>query len=327
MTSAFPIVRLRHFETGDAATRQRIAAEVDEICRTTGFLAIAEHGIAPEVIADAWDKAKMFFDQPAETKQQVKVPYPGYPFGYMGPGSEALAASRGMATPPDLKESFNGGPPSVPPGLTDADALAFCYAPTPWPDAPQGFREAWAAYYAALEDLASRIMTLFAAALGLPDDFFANKIDHPVSALRALNYPEVDVAPAPGQLRAGAHSDYGSLTILLPQPGSEGLQIEQADGSWRDVPPIPGAFVINIGDLMARWTNERWVSTVHRVVNPSRPEAAEARRQSFAYFHQANWFANIECLDVCLAPGETPKHPPVLSGPYLMSKFKSTVAA
>ena len=93
------------------------------------------------------------------------------------------------------------------------------------------------------------------------------------------------------------------------------------------MPPISGAFVINIGDLMQRWTNDRWVSTVHRVVNPANSEQARQRRQSFAFFHQPNWFAEIACLDNCLAPGETPKYQPVLSGPYLMGKFKSTVAA
>jgi isopenicillin N synthase-like dioxygenase len=110
----------------------------------------------------------------------------------------------------------------------------------------------------------------------------------------------------------------------LPQAGSGGLQIVGPDGNWRDVPPVPGAFVINIGDLMARWTNDRWVSTLHRVVNPAGP-AAMARRQSFAFFHQPNWHQAIECLPTCLAPGEKPKYEPVFSGPYLMSKFQSTV--
>lgn len=325
-SSTFPVVSLGAFEAAASVGRQSLAAEVDRICRETGFLAITDHGVGQDVIDAAWVAAKTFFDQSVELKQQAKAPYPGYPYGYLGPGTEALAASRGMKTPPDLKESFNGGPQAVPPGLADRDALAFCYAATIWPAAPEGFKPAWQAYYAAMEDLAARIMKLFAAALELPESYFADKIDCPISALRALNYPEVAVAPAAGQLRAGAHSDYGSLTILLPQAGSKGLQIERPDGSWLDVPPIPGAFVINIGDLMARWTNDRWVSTVHRVVNPDNPEDARARRQSFAYFHQPNWFAEIACLDVCLAPGDTPKYPPVLSGPYLMDKFKSTVA-
>jgi isopenicillin N synthase-like dioxygenase len=325
MTEAFPTVSLKKFETADADGKKLLALEVDAICRTTGFLAIADHGVPEAVIADAWSKATGLFDQPVEVKQAAKAPYAGYPYGYLGPNSEALAASRGVETPPDLKESFNGGPLDVPPGMTDREALAFCYAPTIWPAAPDGFREAWEAYYRAMEDLAARIMRLFAAALTLPEDYFDPMIDHPVSALRALNYPAQTVPPKPGQMRAGAHSDYGSLTILLPQEGSRGLQIQRADGSWVDVPPIPGAFIINIGDLMQRWTNDKWVSTVHRVANPANPEEAMARRQSFAFFHQPNWFAEIKCLDVCLELGETAKYQPVLSGPYLRDKFTSTV--
>jgi isopenicillin N synthase-like dioxygenase len=325
MAEAFPVVSLSRFETADADGRKLLALEVDAICRTTGFLAITEHGVPQAVIDDVWQKATAFFDQPAEVKQSAKAPYPGYPYGYLAPNSEALAASRGVETPPDLKESFNGGPLAVPPGMTDKEALAFCYAPTIWPAAPDGFRPAWEAYYRAMEDLAARIMRLFAAALTLPEDYFDSMIDHPVSALRALNYPAQTEPPRRDQMRAGAHSDYGSLTILLPQAGSKGLQIQRADGSWADVPPIPGAFIINIGDLMQRWTNDRWVSTVHRVVNPADAQEAMARRQSFAFFHQPNWFAEIKCLEVCLELGEQPKYAPVLSGPYLRDKFTSTV--
>ncbi|HEX4296800.1 MAG TPA: 2-oxoglutarate and iron-dependent oxygenase domain-containing protein, partial [Devosia sp.] len=249
MSDAFPIVSLRSFETSGSAQRKSFAGEVDGICRRTGFLAIADHGVPQEVIDGAWNKAKAFFDQPVEVKQRAKAPYAGYPYGYLGPNSEALAASRGVSTPPDLKESFNGGPLTVPPGLTDKEALSFCYAETIWPDGPAGFKRAWRAYYGAMEDLAARIMRLFAVALDLPEDHFASVIDHPISALRALNYPEQSVAPQPGQLRAGAHSDYGSLTILLPQAGSRGLQIQRG-AEWIDVPPVPGAFIINIGDLM-----------------------------------------------------------------------------
>jgi isopenicillin N synthase-like dioxygenase len=323
--SMFPVFDLGTFEKGDARKRADLGRQVDEICRTTGFLAVANHGVPQEVIDGVWRKAKAFFDLPFEEKEQAKAPYKGYPYGYLGPELEALAKSRNVETPPDLKESFNGGPAAVPSGLTDADALAFCYAPTIWPEKPLGFVDAWRTYYASMEDLAARIMKVFAAALTLPEDYFARFIDAPVSALRALNYPEQHVPPKPGQLRAGAHTDYGSLTILLPQEGSKGLEIAARDGSWVAVPPIPGAFVINLGDLMQRWTNDRWVSTLHRVVNPSRQEGGMARRQSLAFFHQPNWSAEISCLDACLPPGQKPKYDSVLSGPYLMSKFRATV--
>ena len=313
----FPALDLARFEAAGQAGRRQIGAEVDAICRDTGFLSLVGHGIPEAVIADLWRQAEAFFALPSEAKLEAKAPKPGYPYGYLPPLAEALARSKGVDSPPDLKESFNGGPEAAPLGLNDADALAFCYAPTIWPTAPEGFKQAWLTYYRAMEDLAARVMRVFAVALHLPEDFFAPFIDAPISALRALNYPALSVAPEPGQIRAGAHTDYGSLTILLPQADSRGLEIFSPEGRWLEVPPTPGAFVINIGDLMARWTNDCWVSTLHRVVVPK--DGGAERRQSFAFFHQPNWDAEIAPL------GEgASKYEPVRSGPYLMSKFQST---
>jgi isopenicillin N synthase-like dioxygenase len=326
-SQSFPVFDLGAFEAAGTDEKMRLGATVDEICRSTGFLAIANHGIAEDVIAGIWGKARAFFDQSPDEKQRSKAPFPGYPYGYLGPGTEALAKSRNVDTPPDIKESFNGGPLAVPPGMADPEALGFCYAATIWPVGPEGFADAWRAYYRSMEELASRIMRVFAVGLGLEEQYFDRFIDAPISALRALNYPEQTVAPQPGQLRAGAHTDYGSLTILLPERGSKGLEIIAPDGGWAAVPPVSGAFVINIGDLMALWTNDRWVSTMHRVVNPPPEEGGMKRRQSLAFFHQPNWFAEIACLPSCVEPGSKPKYEPVLSGPYLMGKFKSTVTA
>ena len=305
----FERVNLAAFESDPAN-----ATQVDRICRDTGFLVLEGHGVAQAVIDDVWAAAAAFFAQDAAAKDAARAPYAGYPYGYLGPNSEALARSQGEETPPDLKESFNGGPLHVPSDAS-ADALAFCYQPTIWPDLP-GFRPAWEAYYAAMEDLAARIMRLFAVALELPPDFFAPHIAHPISALRALNYPATGQVSFDNQQRAGAHTDYGSLTILLPQAGRRGLQVRSPNGDWVDVPTPAGAFVVNIGDLMARWTADRWVSTLHRVVAlPDQPA-----RQSLAFFHQPDWDALITPLDGSEA------YPPVRSGPYLMEKFQSTGA-
>jgi isopenicillin N synthase-like dioxygenase len=324
-STLFPVFDLGKFEQAHAVDRRRLASQVDEICRRIGFLAIANHGVDHGAIDAIWSKAQAFFDLPDGEKLKAGAPYPGYPYGYLGPEREALAKSRNVDTPPDLKESFNGGPLSPPNGMTDPEALAFCYAATIWPTKPDGFVEAWTRYYAALENLAARIMRLFAVALNLPENYFAAFIDAPISALRALNYPAQTIAPKPGQLRAGAHTDYGSLTILLPQESSRGLEIAAANGDWIEAPTIPNAFIVNIGDLMQRWTNDRWRSTLHRVANPSPENGGMARRQSLAFFHQPNWFAEIACLEACLGPGEKPKYEAVLSGPYLMGKFKATV--
>jgi isopenicillin N synthase-like dioxygenase len=308
----FPTFDLAAFEATSGAARKAKAAEMDQICRETGFLILTGHGVAADVIADQWDAVQRFFAQSPAVKQQAAAPYVGYPYGYLGPNSEALAKSRGEDTPPDLKESFNGGPAAIPSHVTDPDALAFCYVPTPWPEVT-GFQAAWEAYYAQMEALARRIMAAFAESLDLAPDYFAPAISDPISALRALHYPATQEVPLDKQQRAGAHSDYGSLTILLPQAGSTGLQIGDR-ARWIDVPAPEGAFVINIGDLMARWTADRWVSTLHRVIaKPDQPA-----RQSLAFFHQPNWDAEITPLDGSDA------YAPVRSGPYLMEKFRST---
>ena len=308
---SFASFDLAAFESATGEEREKRAKRLDQICRESGFLVLEGHGVSEKIRQTVWQACRSFFDQSHEAKIKL-TPNHGDPYGYLGPNAEALAASKGEETPPDLKESFNGGPAHVPADLKDADALSFCFAPTPFPDLP-GFESAWRSYYDAMEALAHRVMRAFAAALGKPEDFFDAYIDEPISALRALNYPETRDRPEDKQQRAGAHTDYGSLTILWPQPGSRGLQIKQGD-AWIDVPAPEGAFVVNIGDLMERWTSDRWVSTLHRVV----AVAGQPRRQSLAFFHQPNWFAEIVPLD------GSDKYAPVLSGPYLMDKFRST---
>lgn len=316
----FPIFDVEKYFKANEIERKKTSKEVDLICKNSGFLAIKNHGVKKSIVDDIWNATETFFSLSSGLKNESKAPFDGYPYGYLGPGKEALAASKGMDTPPDLKESFNGGPLLKPKNMSDPDALSFCYAETIWPNAPIEFKSAWVAYYQEMEILASRIMKIFALALNLKETFFESYINQPISALRALNYPAQEKIPEKGQLRAGAHSDYGSLTILLPEANSVGLEILTPNGEWEFVPAIPNTFIINIGDLMARWTNDRWVSTLHRVANKS----STNKRQSLAYFHQPNWEAKIKCLPCCLEDGETPKYPMTQSGPYLMEKFKST---
>jgi isopenicillin N synthase-like dioxygenase len=164
-------------------------------------------------------------------------------------------------------------------------------------------------------------MRIFALALDLPERFFDDKIDRHISMFRVLRYPEQIEPPQPGQLRAGAHSDYGSLTIVKIEDKPGGLQVRNKAGEWVDVPVIPGSFVVNIGDLMMQWTNDRWISTLHRVVNPPRDQAGASRRQSLVFFHQPNYDAMVECLPGCAAPGMAPKFEPISSGDHLRNKF------
>jgi isopenicillin N synthase-like dioxygenase len=175
-------------------------------------------------------------------------------------------------------------------------------------------------YYRAMAALAATLMDVFAEALGLDDGFFRPLIDRHGSAMRMLHYPHQASSPPSGQLRAGAHTDYGTLTILAQDAAPGGLQVRDAAGRWVSVPHEPGAFVVNLGDLMARWTNDRWRSTLHRVVNPPMVDGSN-ERFSIAFFHNANW----DALVTCLTEDATPKYPPIRAGAHLMAKFRSTV--
>lgn len=305
---------------GDAAAR------IAGACETSGFLVITNHDVDGDVIDAAWTAATKFFDLPLAEKMAVAMPYPGYPYGYAPLQGERLAASLGTPTPPDLKETFSMGPLSSPldkgASITDPSE-AFVYEPTPWPAALPEFQTAMEAYYVAQAELVARLMTLFAAALDLPGDFFETRIDRHTSALRVLNYPALTRTAAPGQLRAGAHTDYGTVTVLKADDSPGGLEV-LIDERWFAVPLVEGAFIVNIGDAMARWTNDRWRSTLHRVVVPPAEFAARARRQSIAFFHNANWDAVIECIPSCVAPDGSPRYAPVTAGQHLMSKFRAT---
>ena len=307
----FPRFNLEYFENSVGRDRKKRSKELDKICSEIGFLVLEGHGVSQKIISDQWTIVSEFFSSPLEIKREVKVPFLGYPYGWIGPDQEALAASKGEKTPPDLKESFNGGPLTIPKNIKDPAAYEFCYQPTLWPKIDE-FKKTWETYYAAMEDLAKRIMAAFAEALGLESSYFDRFISNPISALRALHYPTTTDAIIEKQQRAGAHTDYGSLTILLPQVGTTGLQIKKKN-SWIDVPALEDCLIINIGDLMELWTAGRWVSTLHRVIaRPNQPP-----RKSLAYFHQPDW-------DSIINPINSHNYESVVSGPYLMDKFKST---
>ena len=254
----FPRFNLEYFENSVGRDRKKRSKELDKICSEIGFLVLEGHGVSQKIISDQWTIVSEFFSSPLEIKREVKVPFLGYPYGWIGPDQEALAASKGEKTPPDLKESFNGGPLTIPKNIKDPAAYEFCYQPTLWPKIDE-FKKTWETYYAAMQDLAKRIMAAFAEALGLESSYFDRFISNPISALRALHYPTTTDTIIEKQQRAGAHTDYGSLTILLPQVGTTGLQIKKKN-SWIDVPALEDCLIINIGDLMELWTAGRWVS-------------------------------------------------------------------
>ena len=198
------------------------------------------------------------------------------------------------------------------------------FAPNLWPHRPAALRQLYTTYYRTMADLARTLMRLFALALDQPETFFEDKIDKHISRLRVRNYPAPQVPPQPGQLRAGAHCDYGSLTILKTEDKPGGLQVYNKAGAWVDVPVEPACFIVNLGELMARWTNDYWVSTLHRVVNPPQDLADASRRQSLVFFHNPNYDAAIECIPSCQSADHPPKYPVTTSGEHLRSQFVRT---
>lgn len=322
--SVVPIIDISGFADGDPSTRAAIAAQVAAACRDVGFLVISGHGVPEATVARMYDVSRAFFELPEEEKLAVARPRPDQIRGYSGLESEALGNLDGDAAPPDLKELFDIGPLDVP--LDDpyytAEAAGQHFAPNLWPASPEGFEATWREYFGVMEDLNLLLLQVFATALDLPDDHFAGKVDRHISILRANYYPRQVDEPKPGQIRGGGHTDYTALTILWQEDVPEGgLQIRTTSGEWIDVPVVPGTFVVNLGDSMMRWTNDTWISTMHRVVNPSREVAVERARMSFAYFVQPNYDAVIECIDSCQSALRPAKYAPVFNGDYLLSKF------
>jgi isopenicillin N synthase-like dioxygenase len=315
-----PVIDIAPFLNGDAAAKQAIARQVGQACRDIGFLVITGHGVDADLIARTRAVSRDFFDLPLADKQRVARPAKDVTRGYIGLDEESLARSRDpQAYGSDLNESLMIGPVDAPPPETAARGGQH-FAPNLWPDQPAELRAVWSDYYRAMGSLAQSLMRIFALALNLPEQHFDPMLTHHISRLRVRNYPAQATEPAPGQIRAGAHSDYGSLTILATEDKPGGLQVCNSQGEWVDVPIVPDCFIVNIGDLLARWTNDTWVSTLHRVVNPPAGAGDGARRQSLVFFHNPNHDARIESL----VPGQTPKYPPTTSGEHLRRLFQAT---
>lgn len=321
-----PVIDIAAYRNGTEAAKRAVAQKIGEACRDIGFLIIAGHGVPPELVASVDDVSREFFDLPLEEKMRVVRPAPDVTRGYIPLEGESVARSRGeYDAPGDLNESFMIGPVEV--GTTDyyhGPGAGRHFAANLWPARPPALSAVYTTYFQVMADLARTLMRLFALALDQPEAFFDDKIDKHISRLRVRNYPAPKEAAKPGQLRAGAHSDYGSLTILKSEDKHGGLQVHNQAAAWVDVPIVSGCFIVNLGDLMARWTNDRWVSTLHRVVNPPPEMAHLSRRQSLVFFHNPNYDAVIECIPSCQGPGRPPKYPVTTSGEHLRRQFVRT---
>jgi len=292
-----------------AAPPAVLAARVDEALRGAGFFAITGHGVPVATLDAAFDAGRRFFALPEATKKRWHID--GWPLqrGFDPIGWQALDP----AQPPDVKESFYLGVEAI--------------GPNQWPDETllPGFQAACNAYSAAMQGLAVRLMGLFEIALGLPAGHFDSDMRHPTCTTRLLHYPPQPANAAPGQIGCGAHTDWGALT-LLAQDDAGGLQVQRADGAWLDVPSLPGALVVNIGDMMQRWTNDRWRSTMHRVIN-RHARHASLERWSIAYFFDLDAEASIVPLPSCVSADNPARYGPITAGEHLVEMYRRTTVA
>ena len=298
-----------------------------------GFLYLSQHPIPNSTLSTVFGQSAAFFARPQSQKDALAWTSPQANRGYVTQGREKVSdgqtveevAAERQSAGADLKESMEIGREGEP------------NHPNRWPDhldsAGAEFRHVMEGFFLDCKDLHARIMAAIALGLGLDEDFFADFVRVGDNTLRLLHYPPVKpevFRQNPGQVRAGAHSDYGSITLLF-QDTRGGLQVQDDAGAWKDVKPIPSTVVVNAGDLLARWSNDRIRSTKHRVVEPPLPVGAEEvneypARYSIAYFCNPDFHKTIEALPGTFggATGKEKRFEAINSGDYLVQRLTAT---
>lgn len=328
MSFHIPIVDISAYVTdGSSRERAAVAAAVDHACRTVGFIQIIGHDVPTTVTAAFTVAMDRFFALDLETKKTYRTP-PAVNRGYAPPKSESLSLSLGVESATrmnDFFEAFNVGATAA--DYPDAVELPQPdYAANVWPAVP-GFEAAVSAYFAQAGRVARTLMRVFEDALQLDEGYFAARTGHSLDVLRMNNYalpPGTDIA-LDGELTGmGEHTDFGMVTVLWADQ-VRGLQVLAADGTWHDVQPADGAFLVNLGDVMARMTNEQWMSTLHRVKPPIVNGTIE-RRRSAAFFHDGDVDAVIDVLPAFIDAEHPPLYEPVTVGEHIAAKLRGSRA-
>lgn len=309
-----PVIDVGPLLAGGDDGGRAVAAAIGRACRGIGFFYVTGHGIDADLRRRVFTMVATFFALPDDAKRAVSIERSKHNRGYVPLAGESLDPQR----PADLKEGFNVGFELAP---DDPDVVAgkpFCGV-NQWPELP-GFRATMLAYYERARRLGIALHRAFALDLGAAPETFAAAFERPMATLRLLHYPPQPASAAAGQIGAGAHTDYGNVTLLL-QDDAGGLQVRARDGGWLDAPVIADAFVCNIGDLLMRWSNDVYVSTPHRVVNRSGRE-----RYSVPFFLDPAPATEVACLPSCVAPERPARYPPITAARYLAERLDATYA-
>lgn len=312
--NTLPLIDIAPLYSTDNAAWRDVATQIDAACRDWGFFYITGHGIPPERIDALLAAAKAFFALPEAEKLKIDITRTAHHRGYGAIATEQLDPTQ----PSDLKETFDMGfhMAADHPEVLAGKPLR---GPNRHPDLP-GWAPLMEQHYADMQALAQTLLRAIALALGIERDFFDARFAEPISVFRMIHYPPRHTARSADQPGAGAHTDYGCVTLLY-QDDAGGLQVRNVHGEWIDAPPIPGSFVVNIGDMMARWSNDRYTSTPHRVISP-----LGVHRYSMPFFAEPHPDTEISCLPNCSSADNPPKYPPVTSAEYLLSRFADTYA-
>jgi len=289
-------------------------AKFKDALERVGFFVLTNHQIPKDIMDKTWDTTRRFFDTDVENKNTVEMT-DEYMYGYTA--AEILSRSEFDESDtfrPDDKESLN----------VMIGARNSSHASARFPPQPADMESIYVAYYRQLEIIVANLLSRVAQVLDMPADFFENKIDDHMSVIRVVNYPHQSSSPPEGVLRCSPHTDYGTFTILR-QDNVGGLQVEREENSddWIDVKTRFYDFSVNLGDLLRRWTNNRYRSTRHRVANANNPNAKSNRRQSIVFFHNLNGEALVETIPSCLIEGKS-SYDPILFNDYISMKHHAT---
>ena len=317
--SALPVIDFAAFKNGTATQRRAIAAEIGAACRQDGFFVLQNHQLDKSLTDGAFAAAHAFFDQPLADKQAISIDKSPCHRGWYGEGGEILDGENQPQG--DFKEGLKIGRdlsadhPRVVAGLP-------LHGANQWPNskninAAGGFEHVMQSCYDACEALSRQLMQAFALSLDLSEDYFDRWLSLPMATLSPLRYPPMRDAAI---LNAGAHTDFGCLTLLF-QTDEAGLEVARPNGEWLRVPCFADLIIVNIGDMMARWTNDIYRSTRHRVVNRS-----GRTRHSLAFFFDPDPDADLTALPGCIKKGDAPHYPTACALDHLLAKIEDSFA-